>query len=87
MKHMNDEVLPFKLLSNEWGKVKSKGHLKNVGLLLNLQDKILEIKQIKEALNKKEFEKLEMALQHKSKLCVYNGLKWVVGLEEYQEVR
>ena len=32
IKHTNDERLPFKLLSNEWNKVKSKGHPRNVGL-------------------------------------------------------
>ena len=31
-KHMNDERLPFKLLANEWDKVKSKGHPRNAGL-------------------------------------------------------
>ena len=32
VKHMNDERLPFKLLANEWNKLKSNGHLRNVGL-------------------------------------------------------
>ena len=31
LKYMNDERLPFELLSNEWDKLKSKGHPENVG--------------------------------------------------------
>ena len=49
---------------------------------LNLQDKTLEIKQIKEALNERVF---EAALQHESKLHVCKELKRVVGLEEYSK--
>ena len=63
--------------------MKSKGHprkcwLAHVNFLnkkLNFQDKILEIKLIEEALDKRECEEFEMALQHKSKLCVYKKLK------------
>ena len=50
---------------------------------LNLQDKVPESKLIKEALDKKECEEFEMALQHKSKLHVYKELKNEVGFEEY----
>ena len=32
IKHVNDERLPFKLLANEWGKVKSKGRPKKCWL-------------------------------------------------------
>ena len=50
---------------------------------LYLQDEVLESKLIKEALGKRECEEFEMALQHKSKLCVYKELKRGVGFEEY----
>ena len=50
---------------------------------LNLQDKVLESKRIKEALDKRDCEEFEMALQHKSKLRVYKELKHGVGFEEY----
>ena len=43
----------------------------------------MEIKLIKEALNKRECEEFEMPLQHKSKLHVYKELKGEVGFEEY----
>ena len=85
---MNDERLPFKLLANEWDKVKSKGHPRKCWLShviclrkeLNLQDKILEIKLHKEVLAKRGSEEFEMALCHKSKLCVYKELKMGLGL-------
>ena len=56
VKRMNDEKLPFKLLSNECNKVNSKGHppkcwLTHVNSLkkeLNLQDEVLQSKLIKE---------------------------------------
>ena len=62
MKHMNDERLPLKLLSNEWNKVKSKrcpqkcwlAYINFLKKELNLKDKVLEIKLIKEALDKRE---------------------------------
>ena len=65
---MNDERLPFKLLSNEWNKVKSKGrhqkcwpaHVNSLKKELNLQDKALKSKLIKEALDKTELEEFEM---------------------------
>ena len=47
---------------------------------LNLQDKILRIKLIKEALDEHECEEFEMAIQHKFKSHVYMELKCVVGL-------
>ena len=91
IKLMNDERLPFKLLANEWDKVKSKGrprkcwlaHVNPLRKELDLQDKILERKLIKEALDRRECEEFEMALRHKSKLRVYKELKRGVGLEEY----
>ena len=59
---MNDERLPFKLLASEWDKVKSKGrprkcwlaHVNSLRKELNLHDKILEIKLIKDALERRE---------------------------------
>ena len=57
-------------------------HVNSLKKELNLQDKILEIKLIKEALDKRECEEFEMALQHKSKLHVYKELKCGVGFEE-----
>ena len=58
---MNDERLPLKLLSSEWDKVKCKGRprkswIAQVNSLkkeLDLQDKVLNAKIIKEALAKK----------------------------------
>ena len=50
---------------------------------MNLQGKILEIKLIKEALEKRECEEFEMSWRHKSKLFVYKKLKRGVGFEEY----
>ena len=88
---MNDERLPYKLLSNEWDKVKCKGRpkkswLAQVDILkkeLGLQDRVLDLKLIKEALDKRECEEFKMALQHKSKLRVYRELKREFGFEEY----
>ena len=88
---MNDERLPFKLLANDWDKVKSKScprkcwlaHANSLRKELNLQDKILEVKLIKQALARRECEEFEMALRHKSKLRVYKELKRGVGFEEY----
>ena len=50
---------------------------------MDLQDKILERKLIKEALDKRECEEFEMAFRHKSKLRVNKELKRGVGFEEY----
>ena len=66
---MNDQRLTFKLLSNEWNKVKSKGcpqkcwlaYVNSLKKELNLQDKVLELKLIEEALDKKACEEFEMA--------------------------
>ena len=88
---MNDERLPFKLLANEWDKAKSKGrprkcwlaHVNSLRKELDLQDKILERKLIKEALDRRVCEEFELALRHKSKLHVYKELKRGVGFEEY----
>ena len=73
IKHMNDERLPFKLLANEWDKVKSKGRPRKCWLArvnslrkeLDLQDKILEKKLIKEALTEESVRNLRW-------LCVIN---------------
>ena len=43
----------------------------------------MDIKLIKEALDKKECEEFEMAIQHKSKLRVYKEWKYGVRFEEY----
>ena len=43
----------------------------------------MEIKLIKEALDKHECEEFEVALQHKSQLRVFKELKSGVGFEEY----
>ena len=91
---MKDEKLPFKLLANEWDKVKYKGRprrswLSQVEILkkeLGLQDQVLDIKIIKKALDQKECEEFEMVFQHKSKLRVYRELKWEIGFEEYLEI-
>ena len=89
VERMNDERLLFKLLANEWNKVKSKGcprkcwlaHVNSLKRELTLQQKVLELKLIKEALDKRDCEEFVMALQHKSKLRVYNQLKHGVGLK------
>ena len=87
---MNGERLLFKLLSNEWNEMKSKGRTpQNVGLPklilwkrnLYLQDKILEIKLIKEALDKRKCEEFEIVLKHKWKLRVYKELKSGIRFE------
>ena len=80
-------------MSNEWDKVKCKGHPRKTWLAqvdslkreLDLQDKALNIKIMKEALAKRECEEFEMCLQHKSKLQVYREVKRKVGFEEYFE--
>ena len=51
---------------------------------LILHDKVLEIKLIKETLDKNECKEFETALQHKSKLCL-QGIEvwgWVWGIFE-----
>ena len=91
IKHMSDERLPFILLANDWGKVKSKGrprkcwlaHVNSWRKELNIQDKTLEIKLIKEVCDERACGEFEMALQHKSKLRVYKELKRRIGHEEY----
>ena len=70
---MNDERLPFKLLANEWDKVKSKGrprkcwlaHVNSLRKELDLQDKILERKLIKKPLTEESVRNLRW-------LCVIN---------------
>ena len=90
---MNNKRLPIKLLSNEWEIVRCKGRPRKSWLAkldvlkkeLDLQDKVLDIKVIKEALAKRECEQFEMALQHKSKLRIYKELKQEVGFKDYLE--
>ena len=50
---------------------------------LGLQDQVLDIKQIKKVLDKRECEALEMAIQHEPKLRVCRKLKWEIGFKEY----
>ena len=50
---------------------------------LTIHDKVLELKLIKEALNKIDCMELEKALQHESKLHVYKDLKRGIGLEKH----
>ena len=45
----------------------------------------MDIKQIKNALDKRECEEFEVALQHKSKLHLPRELKQEVGFEGYLE--
>ena len=47
---------------------------------------VLDIK-IKKALDQRECEELEMALQHTSKLCVYRQLKWEIGFFSLGEIK
>ena len=49
---------------------------------LDLQDKTLERKLIKETLDRRECKEFEMALCHKSKLDVYKELKRGFGFEQ-----
>ena len=78
VKHVNHESLPFKLLSNEWDKVKSKGlhqkcQLARVNFLKNkfsVHDKILEIQLIEEALDKSGVRKLRWPYNINSN-CVF----------------
>ena len=65
--NINDERLQFKLLTNEWGKVKCKGHPRKSWLALveflkkekGLQDQILDIKLIKKHLIKESVKSLK----------------------------
>ena len=76
---IKDDRLPFRLLTNEWDKVKCKGcprrsWITQVEFLkkeLGLQDQVLDIRLIKKVFEKRECEEFEMALQHKSELQVY----------------
>ena len=88
---MKDERLRFKLLANEWDKVKCKGcprksrlaHINSLRKELDLQDKILMIKLIKKPL-------IEESVRNLSWLCIINpncmfirNCKCGVGFEEY----
>ena len=87
---MNVKMLPFKL-SNEWDKMKCKGHLRNFCFAqvdslkkeLDFQDSLGYKTNQKPLI--KECEEFEMALEHKSKLQVYRKLKWEIGFKEYLE--
>ena len=52
---------------------------------LDLQDKVLDVRIIKEALIKREYDEFQMAMQHKSKLYIYQELKHEIQFEEYLE--
>ena len=76
IKQMINQRLLGKLLINRWDSVKCRGHprkswLAQVDLLvkhLDLQDKDLAVKLIREAIDKRKCGQFEIALQHKSKL-------------------
>ena len=81
-KDISNEMLPLKLLSSEWNEVISKDYHRNAYLSMIILWKKNEIfrvkywkdmyiKEIKEAVNKREFKEFEMALKHKYKLHVY----------------
>ena len=84
IKQMNYQRLPSKLIIhvNRWDSVKCrdrrrKSWLAQVDSLvkhLDLQDKELTVKIIREAIDKRECRQFETALQHKSKLPVYREL-------------
>ena len=54
---------------------------------LNLPDKVLYIKVVKEALDKREHEEFVLALRHKPKFRVYRELEWEGGCEEQRAER
>ena len=66
---MNDKRLPFKLVTNEWYKIKCKGHPRRscrvqveiVQKELGLQDQVLDIKLILNDLDKRECKESELA--------------------------
>ena len=91
---MNDERVQFKLSSNEWDEVKGKSHPRKCWFV---QREVLQIKLIKGALDlcnlcsgkniiekkfKKEYYKLVISLQHRSKFCAYKELKWEVQMRK-----
>ena len=90
---MKKERLPFKLLTNEWEKVKCKGRPRRSWLVqveflkkeLCLKDQVLAIKLINKVVDQRECEEFEIALKNKSKLWVYRELKQEIGVEEYLE--
>ena len=53
---------------------------------LDIQDEALIVKVMRKALDRREHEEFEVALQQKSKSLVYRQLKWEVGPEEYLEL-
>ena len=61
---MNDERLPFKLLTNHWDKVKCKSRPRRSWLAQ------VESLNKEKAFDKRECEEFEMALKHKPKLRV-----------------
>ena len=76
IKQMNNQNLPCKLLINRWDNANCRSHprkfwLAEVDLLmkdLDLQDRELAIKIIREAIDKRECRQFETTLQYKSKL-------------------
>ena len=84
----------LRLLTNEWDKVKCKGFHRKFWLAqvefskkktVGSSRPNLGHKTNQKALDKRECEEFEMALQHKPKLRVYRELKQEVGFEEYLE--
>ena len=82
------------LLSRKWERVKCRGPCKSLWLParieslkkeLDLQNKVLDIKLIYNAIESRELREFEMALQKKSKLCIYKQLKGEVGIEQHLE--
>ena len=81
---MNNQRLPNKLLINRWDSVKCRGHPRKSWLAqvdslvkdLDLQDKNLAVKIIKEAIDKRECGQFGTALWHKE-------LKGEIEFEEY----
>ena len=72
---MSVKRLSSKLLSNKWNNKKCKGRprkswippVNSLKKEVDLQDKVLSVKQIKNGLDQRECEEFEVALQHKSK--------------------
>ena len=80
VKHTNNQRLPGKLLTNRWDSVKCKGHPRKSWLTqvdslmkdLDLQDKDLAVKLIRDAINKSECGQFETSLQQSQNCkCIY----------------
>ena len=81
------------LLSTNWERVKCRGlpikswvtGIESLKQELDLQNGVLNAKQICKAIESRELWEFEMALQYKYKLHIYKELKGEVRLEEYLE--